>query len=261
MAITVSFYSYKGGVGRSVLLANVAAILAQKGRKVVCIDFDLEAGGLHTIFNVEKKDIRLTVLDILCAPGMTDVGHGLIDLTKLLKNPASEGKLWLLPTISEINQLNIALESRRDLPMVLGQIITNIESYCMPDIIFVDSRAGFAEIASAPLRKADKLVCVLRPNHQNVDGLRILLDILDALRLKPDTYLVLSQVPEIPKAKTVIEKLQSMLGKERRFDCIIPYVPELALEEVVAALVSMDSSVVDAYKPVCSWLEKELYER
>src|SRR3990172_10784009 len=43
----ITFYSYKGGVGRSLALANVATLLAQHGKKVLVIDFDLEAPGLH----------------------------------------------------------------------------------------------------------------------------------------------------------------------------------------------------------------------
>src|SRR5438128_11610272 len=46
----VTFYSYKGGTGRSMLLANVAWILACNGKKVLTIDWDLEAPGLHRYF-------------------------------------------------------------------------------------------------------------------------------------------------------------------------------------------------------------------
>lgn len=42
-----TFYSYKGGVGRTFLLANVAWLLARWGRKVLCLDWDLEAPGLY----------------------------------------------------------------------------------------------------------------------------------------------------------------------------------------------------------------------
>lgn len=44
---TVAFYSYKGGVGRSLLLANAARFLATLGKGVVALDFDFEAPGLH----------------------------------------------------------------------------------------------------------------------------------------------------------------------------------------------------------------------
>ena len=44
---TITFYSYKGGVGRSLVLANIAHYLARFGKKVVALDLDLEAPGLH----------------------------------------------------------------------------------------------------------------------------------------------------------------------------------------------------------------------
>lgn len=43
----VTFYSYKGGTGRSMALANVAWILASAGNRVLAVDWDLEAPGLH----------------------------------------------------------------------------------------------------------------------------------------------------------------------------------------------------------------------
>ena len=51
--IFVTFYSFKGGVGRTMALANVAAILAGRGRRVLMIDFDLEAPGLTLLARKE----------------------------------------------------------------------------------------------------------------------------------------------------------------------------------------------------------------
>ena len=56
----VTFYSYKGGTGRSMLLANVAWILAANGRRVLAIDWDLEAPGLHKYFQPFLLDKGLT---------------------------------------------------------------------------------------------------------------------------------------------------------------------------------------------------------
>jgi len=47
----VTFYSYKGGTGRSMLLANVAWILASHRKRVLMVDWDLEAPGLHRYFH------------------------------------------------------------------------------------------------------------------------------------------------------------------------------------------------------------------
>jgi MinD-like ATPase involved in chromosome partitioning or flagellar assembly len=45
---TITFYSFKGGVGRTFALVNVGAYLAKRGRRVLLVDFDLEAPGLET---------------------------------------------------------------------------------------------------------------------------------------------------------------------------------------------------------------------
>ncbi|MCA2215727.1 FxSxx-COOH system tetratricopeptide repeat protein [Jidongwangia harbinensis] len=46
----VTFYSYKGGTGRTMALANVAWILAANGYRVLAVDWDLESPGLHRFF-------------------------------------------------------------------------------------------------------------------------------------------------------------------------------------------------------------------
>src|ERR1700753_3771659 len=47
----VTFYSYKGGTGRPMALANTAWILASNGKKVLVVDWDLDSPGLHKFFH------------------------------------------------------------------------------------------------------------------------------------------------------------------------------------------------------------------
>ena len=49
---TITFYSYKGGVGRSLLVANTAKYLSILGKSVFALDLDLEAPGLHYKFEL-----------------------------------------------------------------------------------------------------------------------------------------------------------------------------------------------------------------
>jgi Mrp family chromosome partitioning ATPase len=56
----ITFYSYKGGTGRSMALANVAWILASQGQRVLIMDWDLEAPGLHRYFHPFLLDKDLT---------------------------------------------------------------------------------------------------------------------------------------------------------------------------------------------------------
>jgi tetratricopeptide (TPR) repeat protein len=55
----LTFYSYKGGVGRTMALANVAWILASNGRRVLTVDWDLESPGLHRYFHPFLVDKHL----------------------------------------------------------------------------------------------------------------------------------------------------------------------------------------------------------
>jgi tetratricopeptide (TPR) repeat protein/CO dehydrogenase nickel-insertion accessory protein CooC1 len=47
----VTFYSYKGGTGRTMAMANVAWIIASNGKRVLTVDWDLESPGLHKFFH------------------------------------------------------------------------------------------------------------------------------------------------------------------------------------------------------------------
>jgi tetratricopeptide (TPR) repeat protein len=63
----ITFYSYKGGTGRTMALANVAWILASNGNRVLATDWDLESPGLHRFFS---PFLDLSVRD---APGVIDL--------------------------------------------------------------------------------------------------------------------------------------------------------------------------------------------
>jgi hypothetical protein len=56
----VTFYSYKGGTGRTMTLANVAWIIASSGKRVLVVDWDLESPGLHKFFHPFLDEATVT---------------------------------------------------------------------------------------------------------------------------------------------------------------------------------------------------------
>ena len=54
----ITFYSYKGGTGRTMALANVAWIIASSGKRVLVVDWDLESPGLHKFFEPFLEESR-----------------------------------------------------------------------------------------------------------------------------------------------------------------------------------------------------------
>ena len=170
--LTVTFYSLRGGVGRSTALAHTARILAERGKKVVCLDMDLEAPGLGALFGVEHKvESGMGVVDLLIS---LDQGSS-PDFSQHLIPVGDGEQIFLIPagipdaayahdlTIldpgawynEESNPLRMLFEGvRKSLPFV-------------PDVILVDSRTGISSI-SAPLlfEQADLAVVVLFPHEQ-----------------------------------------------------------------------------------------------
>jgi len=68
--VIYTFYSYKGGVGRSMAVANIATWFCERGLRVALLDWDLEAPGLESFFfenEEEREQIRSTVgiIDLL----------------------------------------------------------------------------------------------------------------------------------------------------------------------------------------------------
>ena len=97
-----TFYSYKGGVGRSMALANVAECFYLQGLKVVMIDWDLEAPGLESFF---------------FDPGPDDASNG--------NEPATTGKPQALEGIamvqSKLGLIDMLTEYKRSYSSILPQ--------------------------------------------------------------------------------------------------------------------------------------------
>lgn len=66
--IVITFYSYKGGTGRTMAVANVAWILASNGYRVLAVDWDLEAPGLHKFLQPFLEPSAL-----VATPGVMDI--------------------------------------------------------------------------------------------------------------------------------------------------------------------------------------------
>ena len=89
-----TFYSYKGGVGRSMALANVAALMVKAGQKVLIVDWDPEAPGLEAFFMkppaiLEEKGIIKAGAKKVRLKGSREKTKGIVDLLSAKANGAS----------------------------------------------------------------------------------------------------------------------------------------------------------------------------
>ena len=60
-----TFYSFNGGVGRTMALVNATVMLALRGRRVLVVDFDIEAPGLDTVDMLRPREVVPGVIDFV----------------------------------------------------------------------------------------------------------------------------------------------------------------------------------------------------
>jgi MinD-like ATPase involved in chromosome partitioning or flagellar assembly len=166
MATFVTFYSYKGGAGRTLALANVAVLLAQWSHRVLCIDWDLEAPGLHHYFK-----------SVLEAPPKS----GLLDLAAALAEGKSvSAKRFVTSTKIAGLDLICATQSRREPPdwnlwyrRGFGEALEAMRSAWNDayDFVLVDSRTGITDAGGiCTVQMPDLLVLLTTASEQGLEG-------------------------------------------------------------------------------------------
>ena len=190
----VSFYSYKGGVGRSQLLANLAAYYCYyENKTVLLIDWDLEAPGLHYYFGkdaAQNKGLIELLLDY-CAVMEQRLGSEIAEteIEQLFKTNLPQ---YIVPNIAQHNKARIDLmtaglyddtysKKTNGFDWVKfyenldgGFFIELLKKYLKDldyDYIFIDSRTGVSDYSGiCNIQMPDANVIVIAPSKQNVQG-------------------------------------------------------------------------------------------
>lgn len=207
----ITFYSYKGGMGRSTTLASFATALAngaidyQGGKitpqKVVIIDCDFEAPGFTNYF-LNNSGVPYNQNGIV--EYLTDIEFDKdIDIQKYMwdvaKDPfAGGGEIWVMPAgnLSTTydtkdflkNNLNHYLEGLARLDIASPTYLMNrikkdvIDKICEkinPDFILIDSRTGFNDIFGITALELSKvMIGFFGNNAQTYSGLHFFTDTL-----------------------------------------------------------------------------------
>jgi|GEM_PF-768274 len=184
MSSIVTFYSFKGGVGRTMALANIAILLARSGKKVLAVDFDLEAPGLDkyfknlTILHADKE--KRGLLNLLNDAQSSNKP----DWKSYLSEVYFDEKTFLTLLTSgrqdyEENQKEYAKKlfdfdwNRFFQEFNGGQFIEDLRNEWLKhyDIVLVDSRTGITDSGGVcTIQLPDILVLVFTANEQSLMG-------------------------------------------------------------------------------------------
>lgn len=176
---TVTFYSFKGGVGRTMALMNVAFDLIKKGKNVTLLDFDLEAPGLKSFKELNKckaRGLQDYVLDYYNSKGkeVPKIDEFIFEANVHKKNK-EYGNLYLMPasehnTFKEIKWDD--LYNKLNGYILLEEMKLSIKSYTNCDYLLIDSRTGYTDHSSICTKQLPDLIAgIFFPNKQNIDGM------------------------------------------------------------------------------------------
>ncbi len=283
--IVATFYSLRGGVGRSTALAYTAYLLADRKKKVVCVDLDLEAPGLAALFGKESEvESEQGVVKLLI-----DLEQGAQpDVSKHLIRVSEAHDLYCLPAgIPDADYARrLALldpeawyrEERNPLRDLLDLLAKGLPF--TPDVILLDSRTGITRL-SAPLLfdLADLAFIVFFPHPQTMTGTGGLVRALLASRtrrsvegrhLAPEPRFVVSPIPS-SKVPEIVQRYRHRAAEwihdwllrpgipsnkwvEADITHFIPYQDVLATSDQIFT----DREVWRSYEPLAEWIQRFL---
>jgi len=198
----VVFCSLKGGVGRSTALSVVAAEQARRGRNVLVVDLDLEAPGIGSLLLSDERTPKFGAVDYLVErnfwttpqgsehvhPDREDLvrtmvgtcsltsGAGLVDVVPAIGTRTLEEPGNYLAKLSRAMIEGLAVTGDpASLATKLSDMLADLERQRRYDLVFIDVRAGLAELAAGPLLALGAEVLIFgTAQPQTIQDLRFL---------------------------------------------------------------------------------------
>jgi MinD-like ATPase involved in chromosome partitioning or flagellar assembly len=280
--VVSTFYSLRGGVGRSTALAHAARIIAGQGLTVLCIDMDLEAPGLASLLDVE--DLVAENMGVVPLLATAEVSGEIHDLDQHVLRVAEDVGLFLLPAgcpgaeyarlLSHLDPSAWYGEDEINPLRLLVEAVSGLAE--RPDVVLIDSRTGISPLA-APLLfdVSDINVIAFYPHPQARAGTRALTRALLAAKSRrssegnpctPEVRFVISPVPATPEVRELYaeraqEWIREWLSVARNteggpaFEALEEIIQVIGYQETLAASDSvMRVQGADDFTVVADWI-------
>lgn len=236
----ITFYSYKGGVGRSTTLASCASYLAiNNKKKIVILDCDFEAPGFTNFY---LTDPSVPIFSNGLIEYLTDENNSNKAISSYYwetsKLYSGEGEIFVFPAGNLNDDDSIGSLFPTDLShylngltrldffnpdVIVGQfrkLIEDIRQMLSPDAILIDSRTGFNDIFGiSAFRLSDLVVGFFGNSAQTKPGMHFFLDSLKN-----------ENCPRLLVVNSIIQA-QGKRGKFESFNnCIDSYLSHISSE-------------------------------
>lgn len=223
----ISVHSFRGGTGKSNTVANLAVLMAERGKRVGVIDTDIQSPGIHVLFGLRGDDITVSLNDYLWGRA------SITETARPVFESEAGGAVYLIPASMKTNEIVQVLRQGYDIRRLTEALGELTDSLAL-DAIFIDTHPGLNEETLFALAISTAVIMVLRPDQQDYEGTGIAVEVARSLEV-PRLMLILNKMPATLDASTVKASL------ERTFNCevaaVLPHsdrMMELGSDEVFA---------------------------
>src|SRR5215217_1879681 len=251
MARIIAFFNQKGGTAKTTSTLNVAAALAERGRRILTIDMDPQAS-LTMATGVDIAALDASIYDLLL--------DDRLDLPSLAV-PTSIPGVSLVPShpdlaAAELELLNV-LERERQLEQRLER--GDLSAW---DYVLIDAPPALNVLSINILVASDELVIPIEPHPLSLMVLRRLFETVSRVRRLNPRLQVLGFLPtKVHHSSRLATDMLATLEEEFRDFDQLPIVPlsvksaESAAERTSILQYMPRSSVAAAYRDVGAWIE------
>ncbi|GGH46049.1 ParA family protein [Microbacterium album] len=203
----IALCNQKGGVGKTTTTINLAAALAEYGRKVLAIDFDPQ-GALSAGLGVQTHDAP-TIYDLLL-----DTKRDPHDAIVQTKVPG----LDLIPANIDLSAAEVHLVNEVAREMILSHVLRRVAAEY--DVILIDCQPSLGLLTVNALTAAHGVVIPLECEFFALRGVALLIETIDKVRdrLNPsitlDGLLATMYDPRTLHSREVLERIVEAFGDD-----------------------------------------------
>lgn len=277
----VAFYSFKGGVGRTLSVIGVALRLYKEGRRVLVVDCDLEAPGI-TLAPPFDKHPSVGVIDLVgdllaskagdfyapCLHEM-EVGSAMREggcLAYLPVGVINDPKSNYIQRMEDFQSRFTSMEQTAtqrfftEFRACLENVANERGERVRPDVILMDLRTGLNSLSLRVVEYlADLLVVVSALNNQNILGLAGFLGLANSFERRVPRIQVASPIPQgdFQEKRDRLAFFESQT--EEGIDVTIEWVSSLALGDHLPSLEDVEKYLYNAHAQLTRLVRERLH--
>jgi MinD-like ATPase involved in chromosome partitioning or flagellar assembly len=211
MSLIISIHSFRGGTGKSNLVANLASQAAMADKKVAIIDTDINSPGIHVPFGLDERNMKHTLNEYLRSECTIEdvafpIGENVGDA--LGRKHLTGKNLWLVPSSIKSSEISRVLRDGYDVGR-LNEGMQKLLKGKKLDYLFIDTHPGLNEETLLSIAISDILIIILRPDQQDFQGTAVTVDIARGLDV-PNLFIVVNKALTRYDFRHIREQVESI---------------------------------------------------